>query len=228
MAIVNSPGSTVGAGSPVLGTVSSVAAFAGPVGIVISAITGTLAALGIHIRGATQHLSYEEVAPQANAFNGNMTALLEKYYSPSELALAAAKVPPYFIGAMRGLWGFSGLNEVIATDITSNFQINDALSRQFFLFIIWIGTNVDKEIFQTTVNEYVPNLFRSIFVAAFRDAGLDTSLVEAAAPARSTGSPSNPPVVPGAVKEAKISPALAFILVGALIFGISSVKGKVA
>lgn len=147
----------------------------GPVGAAISTVTRVLETLGLQIKGKTVHLSYDQVNPSAEAFSRDAFAAFARAYTKTERAKIAAQVAPLFLTQMSKSWGItSGLNQTIARDLSENVSMDEALARQLWLFIIWVGTNVDAES-STSFSEYVKGLFPVIFAQAVANAELSLS-----------------------------------------------------
>lgn len=160
-------GATVGTVIPGLGTA---------LGTILGGAVDLLKTLGI--RTTTEHMSDKEVDPIARKFSGDlMTLFLRAYGKPGSHAISTF-VPAHFISAMNTNWGFGqSLNEKIKLDVQTPREGTEWLTRQLWLFIIWVGTNIDKnrpETFQL----YVTNLFKSIFGGAIEEAGFNPQEVE--------------------------------------------------
>ena len=149
-----------------------------PVGGLIATGMNVLEALGISIRGKTQHLSYEQVLSPAVDFGLKLWQVFDSAYSDAELAAIARKVPARFNQAMQERWGMAAsLNQTIYNDINTNYMRKNELNRQMALFYIWVGTNVDAES-ATEMGVVLDAYFVAIFLAAVSDAGLSAGALK--------------------------------------------------
>lgn len=161
-----------------------------PVAAIIAAVPEVTKALdkvtGI-FKGKTQHASFEAVNPVAESLATNLYNLIVQGYGESATGAIAREVRPLFLAQLKSTWGLDiPLNATIAKDVTANLD----LRRQLWLFIIWVGTNIDVNR-PETFNQYVDSLFRLIFVQGISNAGFDTSsvaTVNASVPSQSTPS----------------------------------------
>lgn len=181
--------------------VKTILSASGPVGGAVSALTGVLEALGLQIKGKTQHLSYDQVNPAAQAFSRDCFGAFARGYTVSEMQSIAQQVKPLFLASMTANWGLgASLNQTIARDIAENAGIQSALARQLWLYGVWIGTNVDAES-TTSYSEYMLALFPQIFLQAIANAGLSISKLKG-----STAVPVLPPSETNPDVETEVSP----------------------
>lgn len=158
-----------------LSNISALIFGAGPVVGAVTAVVGILAALGITVRGKTQHFSYEQAHETAIRFTDAIWAIFYHAYSYEQLQVIAAKVAPRFLSAMYGQWGVdTTLNQQIFLDVQQNYLTEYALNRQLVLFGDWIGTNIDADRADEEYRTVMPSLFDAIFIGAIADAGLST------------------------------------------------------
>lgn len=168
--------------SPVLSSVSQILGSNSPIGGIVGTAINVLQALGVTVKGKTSHLSYDAVMPKAVDFSVNMVKAFEKAYTPAEIAGIKNMVPRRFVAAMAERWGYGdGLNASIYTSVLASPNRTDALSNQFGLFFLWVGTNVDAESadeFRIVFDAY----FSGIFLAAISDANLSASKLRGTVP----------------------------------------------
>jgi hypothetical protein len=173
---------TTSTGSPaaVPAAVVTILGSSSPVGGAIATGAAVLQLLGISIRGKTQKLSFAQVEPKATDFGLNMWKIFSGAFSPAQILQIQEKVPGRFENAMMERWGVgSSLNGNIIVDIKSHYTTLNELNRQFALFYIWVGTNVDAES-DTEFLTVLDAFFAEIFLGAVGDAGLSTAGLKAA------------------------------------------------
>ncbi len=178
---------------PVLTSVSAILGSTSPVGGIVATAINVLQALGITVKGKTQHLSYDQVIPKAVDFSNSMVPIFTKAYGAGEILAIVSKVPNRFQKAMVERWGTDGLNGNIFQSVTVSPGRNDALSNQLGLFFLWVGTNIDAEStdeFRLVFDAY----FAGIFLAAIADAGLSAGALKGTVvvPPPNTTTPATP------------------------------------
>ena len=178
--------------STTVNAVANVLGSASPVGGIVGLAAQALQAIGISIKGSTQHLSYAQCMQKAPDFSNQMHAIFAAAYSADEIMAIQQKVPARFEAAMQSYWGLTiSLNQQILVDIKLNVNVKDELFREMGLFYLWVGTNIDAESadeFSTTF----PSLFTDIFLAAISDAGLSADKLKSTTAVTPPASGMNP------------------------------------
>lgn len=154
----------------------------------IPQVTDALNKVAAIFKGKTQHPSYDAVNSVAQSLSEKWYSIFFNSYGEQGVNSIAREVRPLFLNAMKSTWGLDiPLNQTIAKDITANLDFK----RQLWLFIVWVGTNIDVNR-PETFNQYVDGLFRQIFVQATSNAGFDVSTVATVNPSQpSEGTPSS-------------------------------------
>jgi hypothetical protein len=161
-----------------------------PIGGAIGVVASIFQSLGI--KGSTQHLSYDVVAPLASRFQSDTYQYLNKIFGQPSFAVVAPIAGKKFVDEMQKFWGLgASLNQTIATDAIASGQRGD-LGRLLWLFCIWVGTNIDQAR-PETFQQFMRDEFRAIFLAAYSEAGYDTNRLDPGyiAPAISVTQPYN-------------------------------------
>lgn len=151
----------------------------GPIGAVIGFVTQGFKLLGISIRGSTQHLSQAAVEPVAKQFAEKVYPVFASTYTPAQLLNIQKVTAARFVLTMGEVWGRdTSANQTIVRDLTDNAGMTGNLYRQLWLFVIWIGINIDQER-PETFNTFMRDLFQTIFLQGITDAGEDAGKLAA-------------------------------------------------
>jgi len=222
-------GAAVGTVIPELGTVFGAAA-----GGVFDAIKGIFPS----VKGPTQHLSYDQALPTAQAFEVQMLAKWSKDYAPGTGLFTEAQLAPMiatnkvnFTDMVRQFWGLSAsLNQQLYNDFI-NVETNPIaspkvphmyLAAQFVWYALWVLTNIDKNAGQDTNVAFMVNLFNAIFVRSVYDTHQQNLLPAAGAGGVLTVNPTN------AVGGAQPTPTQAGLLGGGTTMTVLVAIGAIA
>jgi len=167
--VANAPSSVQGT----LTAISAGAPAAGPIGAVVSVVTSLLAPF---IKGSTQHLSYNQVAPIAGTLqNAILPVLISAYGAESSWSpVVAPKAAALFNQAMQNNWGLgTSQNQAIQAEIS---KPGETVMQMIGFFVIWVGTNVDSSS-SNSFALYFNSLFGYIFINAFMQAGYDPAKI---------------------------------------------------
>jgi hypothetical protein len=156
----------------------AILAVAGSISGIIGTVKGVFESIGIRIKGATKHLTYDQAMTVANSFGGASIKFFHDNYSVTDLLKVMPLIKNKWIGAMSTQWGLSGINASIAHDL-ENFEVRtDGIEHMAQSFALWCAINSDAgrpDDFETVFKHY----WNALFVSSFSQVGLPTAAIEA-------------------------------------------------
>lgn len=153
------------------------------VGTAIAAIIQTLSSLFGLIKGTTQHLSFQQVEPQAKNFEALMYPKFLSAYGAQKLIELFPRCRGYFLNTFPVIWGTDtpGSRTALANiqQASAAFSANPSsptpLSWLMYAYVLYVGMNLDADAGQDTQRQYFQNVYDRIFTRAITDLGLDAT-----------------------------------------------------
>lgn len=154
----------------------AILAVAGTVGQALNGVKSLFESIGIRIKGATKHLTYDQAMQVANSFGGSMIKVFHDNYSVTQLLSVMPTIKNRWIAAMSTQWGRTGINASIATDLEA-FELRvDGIEHMAQSFALWCAINSDAarpDDFNTVFAHY----WKWLFVDSFASVGLNTNAI---------------------------------------------------